>query len=60
MENNIDIYIKNTELGTTNNVSTSGYLLLYLDGETIKMDGKMSLKAIAPILTKIALEKFTK
>lgn len=57
----LNIKITEIETGETKNIDTVGYLLIYMDGnDKIKMDGRMGLKVLAPILTKIALEKLTR
>ena len=56
----LNIKITDTETGETKEIVTSGYLILYMVNDTIKMSGKMDIKALAPILTKIALEKLVK
>ena len=56
----INIQISDIDSGSQDNVSTDGYLLLYLEKDRIHMKGKMDMKAIAPILTKIALEKLSR
>ena len=40
--------------------STDGYLLFYLDGEKIRTDGDIEIKALGPVFLKLALEKFAK
>ena len=56
------IHIKTTDTETREDLEldTDGFLLLYLDKENIKMHGKLGLKVITPILTRIALEKLIK
>ena len=55
------ITILDSESGKEENLSTDGFLLLYLDEHAkIRMIGKMDIKVLAPILTKIALEKLSK
>ena len=56
----LNIQIIDKDSGSTEEVDTEGYLLLYLKQEKIQMQGKMDLKAIAPILTRIALERLSK
>ena len=41
-------------------VDTDGYLILYLVNDKIKMQGKLDMKVLAPILTRIALEKLSR
>ena len=56
----INIKITEIETGETKNINTSGYLLLSLDQDKIKMQGKLDIKSLTPILTRIALEKLGK
>jgi len=42
------------------NINTTGYLILYLEGEKVRFVGNMDIRALTPILTKIALEKLVK
>lgn len=55
-----EIKITDTETGETKNFDTDGFLLLYLNKEKIQMQGNMDIKALYPILTRIALEKLSK
>jgi len=57
---NFSIKVTDIETGEVRNIDTDGYLLLVLEQGKIKMSGKMDIKALAPILTKIALEKLVK
>ena len=41
-------------------ISTSGYMLVYLKGEEFKFAGTLELRALAPVLMKIAMEKMVK
>ena len=41
-------------------ITSSGYLLIYLKGEDFKFSGTLELKALTPILLKLAVEKMTK
>jgi len=46
---------------TMDMVTSGGYLLLYMDeNDKIKMIGKLDMKALTPMLTKIVLEKLTR
>ena len=56
----LNIRITENSTGENKDISTEGYLILYLVDDKIKMQGKMDLKVLAPILTKIALEKLSK
>ena len=38
-------------------IETDGYLILYLEGDKIKSIGDIELKALAPIIMKLAMEK---
>ena len=55
-----EIRITDLETGESKNIDTDGYLIFRLEGEKIRMDGKMDIKALAPILTRIALEKLSR
>lgn len=39
---------------------TTGYLLIYLNGQEFKFKGTLSLKDLAPMLLKYAMEKIVK
>lgn len=41
-------------------ISTAGYALLYMDGDSFKVTGKMSAAAIAPLILKLAADKLGK
>ena len=41
-------------------VETSGFLILFLEDDKIRMKGQMDIKSLAPILTKLALEKLSR
>jgi len=41
-------------------IVTNGYLVLYLEGEKVRFTGNMDMRTLAPILTKIALERLVK
>ena len=41
-------------------IRTDGYLLLYIAGEKIKTSGDIELRALAPLLAKLALEKLSR
>ena len=38
-------------------IETTGFLILYIDNDKIKSVGDIELKALAPIVMKIAVEK---
>ena len=38
-------------------VHTDGYLLLYIDGNKVKMTGNLDIKALTPLVTKVLMEK---
>ena len=57
----LSIQITDKETGNIDNLDTTGYLLLYLsENEKVKITGKLDMSALAPILTRIALEKLSK
>ena len=63
MANKIDITIcKHTDgkSDTIETIGTGGYALFYLIGDTIKVIGDLDLKALAPLIMKIAMERMTK
>ena len=41
-------------------VTTSGYLLIYMKGEQFLFNGTLELKALTPLLMKILMEKIAK
>ena len=55
----LEINIVNTENGNRDLIETDGFILLYLKGDKIKTHGSIDLGALAPVLTKIALERLT-
>ena len=40
-------------------IKTNGFLLLYLVGDKIKSTGDIELKALAPIIMKLAIERMS-
>lgn len=54
--------IRTTDLenGDVNTIETNGAVLLYMEGDKLKILGKIDLAELAPLLTKIALEKLLK
>ena len=56
----LNIKISDIETGETKEFNTDGHLLLYTEGDKIKMSGKMDMSALAPVLTKIVLERLNK
>ena len=38
-------------------IETDGYLLIYTEGDKFLFKGKLGLKALTPLLTKILMEK---
>jgi uncharacterized protein YuzE len=55
----LDITIKDGE--AIENIETEGCLLLFLDDKgNMRTTGKINLKAMTPLLTKIILEKMNK
>lgn len=45
---------------TSHNYETDSYLLLTFEGERIKATGDINVRALGPILIKLAMEKFAK
>jgi len=41
-------------------IDTTGYLIIYLKGETFKATGNIGLNDLAPILLKLAMDKVKK
>ena len=41
-------------------IRTDGYLLFYFSGEKIKTSGDIELRALAPLLMKIAVDKLSR
>ena len=61
MKNSIAITTdKGTSEEKTIGIENDGYLIFSLIGERIKMQGNMDMRALAPILTRIALERLSK
>ncbi len=55
----IEIQVTDSEkTGETEQVTTTGYLLLYLEGDKIQMQGKMDIASLTPIMTKVFMKKF--
>ena len=54
-----EIKITDMETEEVRDIDTDGYLLLSLEQSKVKISGKMDLSALAPILTRIALEKMS-
>ncbi len=60
MANNITITVcKHTDgkSDTIETISTGGYAILYLVGDKIRVVGDIDLKAMAPLLMKLAMDK---
>ena len=57
---NFSIKVTDIETGEVRDIDTDGYLLLTLEQGKIKMQGKMDIRALTPILTRLALEKLSK
>jgi len=49
-----------TAEGQAFKVDTDGYVLLYLEGQSMRSTGKVELNSLAPMLAKLALERMTK
>ena len=50
---------KGTDKQEVIDITTNGYLLLYLKGDKVKTSGDIELRALAPLLMKAAMEKMT-
>ena len=55
----LNIKITDMETNETKELDTDGFVLLHLDQDKVKMQGRMDLKTLAPILTRFALEKMS-
>lgn len=42
------------------NIETTGFLILYIEGDKIKTSGDIELKALAPLLMKLAADRWEK
>jgi len=53
--------IKNpeTDKQETIDITTNGYVLLFLKGDKVKTSGDIELKALAPLLMKVVMEKMS-
>jgi len=58
MAENIDISVSKN--GQCEQYKTSSFLLIYLKNEEFRFAGTLELKALAPILMKIMMEKIAK
>ena len=57
----IELTLHDTKTGVVEKTDTEGCLILYFDTDSnIKTLGKINLKALTPILTKVIMEKMTK
>lgn len=55
-----NIHITVTKNDKQDQYDTNGYLLVYMAGEEFKFAGTLELKALAPLLLKLAMEKMSK
>lgn len=60
MTGKLEISVTDKETNKCEKIETDGLLIMYLEGEKIRMIGRMDLKVLSPIIMKIALEKLTK
>ncbi len=60
MAGKLDIVVTDKETGKSEKIETDGLLIMYMEGEKIRMIGRMDMKVLSPILMRIALEKLTK
>ena len=56
----LNILVADKETGKRDEYETTGFVLILLDNDKINLTGRMDLKTLAPMLTKILLEKLTK
>ena len=57
----IDVTILDKDTGKTETLNTDGYLLFFLtENDKIKVQGKLDMKILAPILAKTILERMSK
>jgi len=62
-DTNYNIKIVENKDGISNdigNISTKGYLLLYVDGEQIKSTGNMNMSIFSPIIKNFLFERLKK
>jgi hypothetical protein len=56
-----EITLRDNKEQVEKNVSTDGYLLLYLDDDNrLKIEGAFDVKVLMPYIAKFLMEKFTK
>ncbi len=53
----LEVVITDTETCKTEKIFTDGLLLLYLDGEKIRMIGRLEMKVLTPLIMKVMMEK---
>ena len=56
----LSIQIRDNESGKLEQFDTSGCILIYLEQENIRTHSNISIQTLAPILTRIALERLAK
>ena len=54
------ITILDTETGQTESIQTNGVVLLYLEGGKVKVNGKIEIAEVAPLLAKVFMDKLVK
>ena len=41
-------------------INTNGCVVLYIEGENIRVTGRISMKSLMPLISKLLIEKMTK
>lgn len=57
MPGKLEVVVTDTETCKTEKISTDGLLLLYLDGEKIRMIGRLEMKVLTPLIMKAMVDK---
>lgn len=60
MSGKLLVSVTDTETCKTEKVETDGLLIMYLDGEKIRMIGRLEMKVLTPLIMKAMVEKMTK
>jgi len=55
-----EVIVASKSGNTEENISTDGYVLLFLEGDKIKVKGTIDNKALIPIITKLMADKLSK
>lgn len=54
----IKITVEGERAEENTSIQTDGYILFYLENDTIKTSGNIEMKALAPLILKAAMKKF--